>query len=137
MLRAETKARARALQLLYAWELRGRPQIRNVSAGMVGWGRPVGPEFESAATLAAAVATGVAALDDEIRRAADNWRFDRIGVVERNILRIALCEMGQGEVPPRVTINEAVRLAHWFAGSRAPAFVNGVLDGLARDSGLL
>ena len=46
-------------------------------------------------------------------------------------------ELERAEVPPRVTISEAVKLAHWFAGPKAPAFVNGVLDGLARNRGLL
>ena len=137
MLRSETKVRARALQLLYAWELQDRPNIAGLSASLAGWGIKAGSEFLDAEDLASRIAAAASALDDEILRAADNWRFDRIGVVERNILRIALYEMEQGDIPPRVAINEAVRLAHWFAGPRAPAFVNGVLDGLARDNGLL
>jgi hypothetical protein len=70
-------------------------------------------------------------------RPRENWRLDRLGVVEQNILRLALFEMEGGEVPPKVAINEAVQLAHWFAGNRAPAFVNGVLDALARRAGWL
>ena len=53
-------------------------------------------------------------------------------MVERNILRLAIHELRRGEVPPKVAIDEAVRLAHWFGGARAPGFVNGVLDGIAR-----
>jgi transcription termination factor NusB len=48
-----------------------------------------------------------------------------------------LHELEEGEVPPRVAISEAVKLAHWFAGPKAPSFVNGVLDGLARGRGRL
>jgi len=69
--------------------------------------------------------------------AAENWRMSRIAVVERNILRIAIEELGDESVPPRVVIDEAVRLAHWFGGARAPAFVNGVLDRVARSLGRL
>ncbi len=59
--------------------------------------------------------------------------MSRIAVVERNILRLGIHELRRGEVPPKVVIDEAVRLAHWFGGTRAPGFVNGVLDGsLAR-----
>jgi N utilization substance protein B len=79
----------------------------------------------------------VASLDDEISQAADNWRLERIGVIERNILRLALHEMDEADVPPRVIISEAIRLAHWFAGSQSPSFVNGVLDGIARNRGTL
>jgi len=93
--------------------------------------------FDAAERTAAAVSMVVPRLDDEISQAADNWRWDRIGVIEKIILRLALFELEEGEVPPKVTISEAVKLAHWFAGSRAPAFVNGVLDSLARNRGFL
>jgi len=57
--------------------------------------------------------------------------------VERNILRLGILELRRGDVPPKVAIDEAVRLAHWFGGARAPGFVNGVLDGIARALGRL
>jgi N utilization substance protein B len=76
-------------------------------------------------------------LDGVVARAAENWRLERIGVMERNILRLAIHELEDPAVPPRVAIDEAVRLAGWFAGPRAPAFVNGVLDRVARDLGRL
>ncbi|MGH7581488.1 MAG: transcription antitermination protein NusB, partial [Gemmatimonadales bacterium] len=63
--------------------------------------------------------------------------MSRIAVVERNILRLAIHELRLGDVPPKVAIDEAVRLAHWFGGARAPGFVNGVLDGIARATGRL
>ncbi len=137
MLRAETKTRARALQLLYAWELQGRPPMRQVSDDALTWSGGRIRFFDAAEKIAAAVSMAAPRLDEKITRAADNWRWDRIGVVEKNILRLALFELEEGEVPPRVTISEAVKLAHWFAGPRAPSFVNGVLDGMARDSGFL
>jgi N utilization substance protein B len=60
-----------------------------------------------------------------------------VGIVERNILRLALAELAEGTTPPKVIIDEAVKLAHWFAGAKAPQFVNGILDRLARESGRL
>jgi N utilization substance protein B len=69
--------------------------------------------------------------------AAENWRLSRIAAVERNILRIGIHELREGAIPPKVAINEAVKLAHWFGGARAPAFVNGVLDRVARTLGRL
>jgi len=58
-------------------------------------------------------------------------------VVERIILRMGIHELRTGDVPPKVAIDEAVRLAHWFGGARAPAFVNGVLDRVAHTLGRL
>lgn len=137
VLRAETRRRARALQLLYAWELHGRPPLRDVVEtllrGAPGWRAGL----EEAEPFAAGVVRDVERLDGEIARAAENWRLDRIGIVEQNILRLALHELDGGAVPPRVVITEAVRLAHWFAGAKAPGFVNGVLDALARQAGRL
>ena len=63
--------------------------------------------------------------------------LERLGAIERNILRLALAELAEGATPARVVLDEAVRLAHWFAGARAPAFVNGILDAVARDAGAL
>ena len=137
MQRSETKTRARALQLLYAWEVQGKPSIQRVASDLLEWSGGRLRRYEAAEKIAVAVSEAASRLDDEITQAADNCRLDRIGVIERNILRLALFELEQAEVPPRVTISEAVKLAHWFAGSKAPAFVNGVLDGLARDRGYL
>ena len=137
MLREETKSRARALQLLYAWELLGEPPVPSVATGV---SRLTGPEpriLDRAEELALGVINEVGALDDEAERASDHWRLNRMAVVERNILRLGILELRRGEVPPRVAIDEAVRLAHWFGGARAPAFVNGVLDGIARALGRL
>jgi N utilization substance protein B len=137
MQRPETKARARALQLLYAWDLSDAPTIESVVARIAGiYGRaPRG--YDRAADLAAKAVAGLPELDARIADAAEHWRLDRVGVVERNILRLALAELDEASTPARVVIDEAVKLAHWFAGARAPAFINGVLDAVARDTGAL
>jgi len=137
MLRIETKSRARALQLLYAWELRGHAPLAQLATGL---SRLTGPEprvLDRAEALASGVVEAVESLDGEAARASENWRLSRMAVVERNILRLGILELRQGEVPPKVAIDEAVRLAHWFGGTRAPGFVNGVLDGIARAAGRL
>jgi len=137
MLRLETRSRARALQLLYAWELRGRAPMAQLATGL---SRLTGPEprvLDRAEALASGVVEAVDALDAEAARASENWRMSRMAVVERNILRLGILELRQGEVPPKVAIDEAVRLAHWFGGARAPGFVNGVLDGIAHALGRL
>lgn len=137
MLRFETKSRARALQLLYAWELRGHAPVAQLATGL---SRLTGPEprvLDRAEALASGVVQAVELLDGEAARASENWRLSRMAVVERNILRLGILELRQGEVPPKVAIDEAVRLAHWFGGARAPGFVNGVLDGVAHALGRL
>ena len=137
MLRVETKSRARALQILYAWELTGGRSVPVVVSGIA---RLTGPEpriLDRAEELAAEVVAELAVLDAELAHAAENWRMSRIATVERNILRLGIHELRRGDVPPKVAIDEAVRLAHWFGGARAASFVNGVLDGVAHSLGRL
>jgi N utilization substance protein B len=137
MLRPETKSRARALQILYAWEIQGTPPISRVATGLA---RLTGPEpriFDRAEALATGVVSEVELLDAQVARASENWRMDRIAVVERNILRLGIHELRRGDLPPKVAIDEAVHLAHWFGDTRAPGFVNGILDGVARSLGRL
>jgi N utilization substance protein B len=138
MLRIETKTRARALQLLYAWELQGGPPVPAVATGLarLTGARQTGVVHRAEA-LAQQVVNRLSALDQHAAAAADNWRLSRIATVERNILRLGIHELERADVPPKVAIDEAVRLAHWFAGARAPAFVNGVLDRIARSLGRL
>jgi len=137
VLRAETKARARALQILYAWDLSGRPSLEAVVARL---GAAFGHEpegYDRGADLAARAAAATEEYDRRVADAAEHWRMERVGAIEKCILRVALAELDEGETPPRVVIDEAVRLAHWFAGPKAPGFVNGVLDALARRLGRL
>jgi len=137
MLRVETKSRARALQILYAWELTGGRSVPVVVSGIA---RLTGPEpriLDRAEELAAEVVAELAVLDAELTHAAENWRMSRIATVERYILRLGIHELRRGDVPPKVAIDEAVRLAHWFGGARAASFVNGVLDGVAHSLGRL
>lgn len=137
MIRAETRRRARALQLLYALE--SGPDV-GVPAAFRGLAQLTGPEpgvLEEARQLADAVIAARGELDSLARAAAENWRLERIAAVERNILRLGILELREGVTPPRVVIDEAVWLAQRFAGGRAPAFVNGVLDRVARDLGRL
>ena len=125
------------MQCLYAWELQDRPVVAGVADRLRQLGRGKVREAEQAERLAAAIIERVDQLDEAIAATSEGWPLDRIGVVERNILRIGLFELLHADVPPRVAIDEAVRLAHWFAGPKAPAFVNGVMDGLARRHGVL
>jgi N utilization substance protein B len=138
--RTETRSRALALQLLYAWDV---PGAGNGGAPHGAWARLIsllGPRprvIEHALALAEAIVSRRAELDAHIQQAAERWRMERLGVVDRNVLRLATLEIVTGEVPPKVAIDEAVRLAKWFGGEKSPGFVNGVLDRVARELGRL
>ncbi|MES2123919.1 MAG: transcription antitermination factor NusB [Gemmatimonadota bacterium] len=137
MLRIESKRRARALQMLYALDTTGDIDVALAATGLA---RLTGPEpglFEEAQALAESVRRQRDVLDRHAQAAADNWRLDRIATIERNILRIGTHELLLGVLPPRIVIDQAVWLAHRFAGPKAPAFINGVLDRVARDLGRL
>jgi N utilization substance protein B len=68
------------------------------------------------------------ALDELISKHAANWRLERLSVIDRAILRLALHEMRATDTPPKVVINEAVELAKKFSSEEAGGFVNGILD---------
>lgn len=137
VLRPETRARARALQLLYAWEIDGRAPVEELLPGVARiTGSPPGILIEAMA-LAAGVVARREEIDDAFGRAASNWRIERLALVDRNILRLGVFELMSGAVPPKVAIDEALYLAHRFGGVQSAAFVNGVLDTVARALGRL
>ena len=72
-------------------------------------------------------------LDAVLSGSAENWRIDRMAVVDRNVLRMALYEMlCRADTPPAVAIDEAIEVAKKFGGDESSAFVNGVLDAVRR-----
>jgi N utilization substance protein B len=135
--RVESRARARALQALYAWDMRGGRELERVAHEV--WDDLAVPPDER--RLAAAIVQGViadrAALDRDIEEVTSNWRLERLGAIERSVLRLAAAELARGETPPRVVIKEAVRLAERYGSVASAKFVNGVLDALARRTGRL
>jgi N utilization substance protein B len=116
-------ARRTALFLLYQWDVTGQP-LASLYEGEVD---PYAKE----------VAEGVVAraeeLDRRITNAADDWTADRLGVVERNVLRIALYELDGATVPVEVAIDEAVTLAKRYATEEAARLVNGILGRVVRE----
>ena len=72
-----------------------------------------------------------AEIDDALRRALQNWRLERLAAIDRAVLRIGAAELLHGEdIPPKVAIQEAIRLAEAYGGEDSPRFVNGVMDAL-------
>ena len=133
--RVETRARARALQALYAWDMRGGVDLERV-ATQVWDDLAISPEERRVAgPIVRYVAHRQHDLDAELAEVTTNWRLERIGAVERCVLRMAAAELSIGETPPRVVIQEAVTLAERFGSAQSARFVNGVLDALARRMG--
>jgi N utilization substance protein B len=123
------------LQALYAWDVRGEQDLDRVATQL--WDDlSVPPEVRRlAGFLVATVLQDGAALDAEITDVTTNWRLERLGVVDRCVLRLGAAELHRGETPPRVVIQEAVRLAERYGTLKSAKFVNGVLDALARRMG--
>jgi transcription antitermination protein NusB len=116
-------ARRTALFLLYQWDVTGQP-LASLYEG----------EVDSfARETAEAVAADAGELDRRITDAAEDWTADRLGAIERNILRIALHELDGDEVPAEVAIDEAVTLAKRYATDDAARLVNGILGRIVRE----
>ena len=141
-MRIETRARARAPQALYAWDVRGAGDEGNSALPRVA--EQVWDDLAVDRTVRAlalrlirAVASDERAIDAELEDVTTNWRLERLGAVERSVLRLGAAELRLGATPPKVVVQESVRLAERFAGEDSARFVNGVLDALARRLGKL
>jgi N utilization substance protein B len=87
-----------------------------------------------AADLVRGVIEKLPEIDQKLRGLADNWDFERLAVVDRNILRLAIYEMFyRPEIPPVVSINEAIEIAKKFSTAESGKFVNGLLDKVKKD----
>lgn len=135
-MRVETRGRSRALQALYAWDVRQQDGGMERTATLVWDDLAVLPEERAFAdALIRIVAAERAGIDEELSAVTANWRLERLGHIERCVLRLGAAELLQGATPPRVVIKEAVRLAERYGSSQSARFVNGVLDALARQMG--
>jgi N utilization substance protein B len=136
-MRIESRGRARALQALYAWDMRSGEDLTRVAVRV--WDDlAVSPEERKfAGGIVRTFAASQAKLDADLMAVTDNWRLERIGAIERSVLRLGAAELNRGEAPARVVIQEAVRLAERFGTAASARFVNGVLDAYARRAGVL
>jgi N utilization substance protein B len=131
------RAREAALQMLYQWEV-GRLSMLEVHQTF--WSHddeaeePLRAELrEFAVGLADGVAATVEQLDPMIAEAAEHWRIERMNVMDRLILRLAVYEfLHRPDTHAKVIINEALELARSFSGDEAVRFINGILDGIRR-----
>src|SRR5947208_2584379 len=116
--------------MLYQWDLTREPMDR--VAGLFWQVRTSTDETRAMAERLARGAQGQCdRLDAEIAQVSENWRFDRIAAIDKNILRLATFElMQERQTPSSVVIDEAVELAKRFSEKGSPPFVNGVLDAI-------
>ena len=117
-------ARRDALFVLYQWDVTGTP-LASLHEGELD---PYARE------LVDGVSGEAAELDARINDASSEWSADRLGALERNVLRIALWELERGDVPLEAAIDEAVSLSKRYASEDAARLVNGILGRVAREA---
>lgn len=127
-----SRSRAWMLQIHYRWEAGARDGTLRDALAATGATRRMSPRrlpyVRAVLTLLEEHADVV---DRALQTALDNWRLERLSTIDRAILRIAGAEiLFVDEVPPKVSIQEAIRLAEMYGGPDSPRFVNGVLDAL-------
>ena len=126
---ARSKARKRALDILFEAELRDSP-VLDLLEERITLGSP--PVSAYAADLVRGVAVHTARIDELISQYAEGWTLDRMPAVDRNVLRIGVYELlWADDVPDAVAISEAVLLAQDLSTDASPAFVNGLLARIA------
>jgi transcription antitermination protein NusB len=117
------EARRAAVFVLYQWDVTGTP-LGSLYEGDVD---------EYTRRVVEAVAAHAPELDGRITAASDEWTADRLGAVERNVLRVAIEELDEGDVPLEVVLDEAVTLAKRYASDDAGRLVNGILGRIVRE----
>jgi N utilization substance protein B len=127
------RARELALQACYAHELSGNPPEQILGEVILNQDEP-GAVLEFAGTLFRRTVAKISHFDMMIRRKAVNWEFNRIAIMDKLILRLALCEfLDFPDIPPKVTIDEAIEVAKKFSTEKSGRFVNGILDAVLID----
>jgi len=128
------QAREAAVQMLYAMDLNTEDNLDEACKSF--WNRRKGPAAvrEFANRLTRSVVEHRPQLDEIISKYCTTWDFDRVGAIERNVLRLALYEILHcDDIPHQVSINEAIEIAKLFGTDKSGAFVNGLLDAVVKD----
>jgi transcription antitermination protein NusB len=127
-------AREAALQILYFWEIGGAEPGQAIDAFFAEHQPEAADSARAfAATLVRGTIASVPDLDALIVQQARNWRLERLSVIDRLILRMAIWELQhESDTPPAVVLNEAIELARTFGSDDSVKFVNGVLDGIRK-----
>ena len=128
IIKERRKARLRVLQFLYAYEMSGNTpeQIFNDPI----WNEPFeGKAKEFYEELINKTIKNKNEFDELIKEKSKNWEFDRITIIDKLILRQAICEfLYFQDIPPKVTIDEAIEISKLFSTDKSSKFINGILD---------
>lgn len=131
-MRKRTLAREYALQILYQIDIRRDNYEISLNDFWLAHDEDEGAREEIKSftnELVKGVAENLAAIDAKISQYAANWELGRMAVVDRNILRMGCLELiFRNDIPPKVSINEAIELAKKYSSIEASKFVNGILD---------
>ena len=132
---ARSKARKRALDVLYECELRGLPLGETLDERVLA-GEP--PVNEYTVTLVRGITEHQARIDELIRTYSKDWSLERMPTVDRNVLRLGILEiLYVDDVPDAVAVSEAMNLVRDLSTDESPAFVNGILGAVLRDKATL
>lgn len=132
---ARSKARKRALDVLYECEVRGLPLGETLDERVLA-GEP--PVNEYTITLVRGISEHQSRIDELIRTYSQGWSLERMPAVDRNVLRLGILEiLYVDEVPDAVAVSEAMNLVRDLSTDDSPAFVNGVLGAVLRDKATL
>lgn len=123
------KSREFALQLLYQWDLRSEDAAR-IEENFWKGARATSETRKFAHELFTGAVAAAPELDKLISAHSANWRIERMGAIDRSLLRLGTYELRFATAPPNVVLNEAVELAKSFSDADAPAFINGILDAI-------
>ena len=129
-----SRARSWVLQVLYGWDMTGDGALLEWAETALAARRVSARYRPYVDRLLSVLEARLYECDARIEACTPNWRLDRLSAIDRNILRIGVAELiGIEDVPPRVTIHEAIRLAEKYGTAESPGFVNGVLDAVSRE----
>ncbi len=127
------KAREIAVQILYQADVAGVP-FAEAFTTYEGYFNPSPKVLSFAKELVNGVAEKQAEIDAIIERFSKHWKLSRMSAIDRNILRLATYELlFRPDIPPKVSINEAVELAKAFGTDESASFVNGILDAIYKN----
>jgi transcription antitermination protein NusB len=135
---ARHRSRKRALQVLFEWDMRGESIDRAIAHyydtlySEESEKQPKPDRFME--ELVRGTVAQASQIDRQIEAKSEHWRLERMPVVDRNILRLAIFELSQQAVPAPVIIDEALELARQFSGDESLSFINGVLDAVHRQT---
>ncbi len=126
-------SRERTVQFLYHWEMNPQESLEVAFKKFWRQNTAASAARAYAETLVRGVLQNLSVIDEMIRKYAENWDLERMAAVDRNIIRLALYEMMfLADIPPSVSINEAVDLAKYYSSRNSGKFVNGLLDQLRK-----